>query len=404
MKNRKVRVLMYGMLGSLLFGNVGSAVEMVRENESITSVETEEFEPTYDSEEWIDSEGIVDYPVDIFDDEWKDLQTYEEMLEACTIPDDILQQMTTEQLLDLFLNSPLLCNIYAFDTIQEGLVEMYKTDNGLQALFDRQDLSSVLLNRYQACTVGHEKESAVEGFYDTSEVIILEALLAQNEVVSQLDKNERKELLEEVKDKMTEKNNDELYNGEESTFYDVVLANDLDEELQLCIDTKIINKREDVVCAATTTTYVKTPKGTKVTVYKYDDMSANRKKEINAAFKKDWPNATYLSTATKKYNCHSYAWYKQSTSNAYWMNSPKQYVSDKSYKYVGINATAKGQKIVYKYQKVPVDSWIHSGVVSTSKSPFLITSKWGQAPLMQHAVLYCPYVSQSNAFHYYTKN
>lgn len=37
--------------------------------------------------------------------------------------------------------------------------------------------------------------------------------------------------------------------------------------------------------------------------------------------------ATRRATPTVKYNCHSYAWYSQSTANKHWMNSPSKYMS-----------------------------------------------------------------------------
>lgn len=83
------------------------------------------------------------------------------------------------------------------------------------------------------------------------------------------------------------------------------------------------------------------------------------------------------------------------------MNSPKTYVSDGSYKYVGGNPTAENQIVVYKDQAVPKDAWIHSGVTLNDKGG--ITSKWGQAPLMKHNIGYDPYTGQYNVVHFYKK-
>ena len=38
--------------------------------------------------------------------------------------------------------------------------------------------------------------------------------------------------------------------------------------------------------------------------------------------------ATRIAPSSSKYNCHSYAWYMQSTSNPYWMNDPSSYYTD----------------------------------------------------------------------------
>ena len=42
-------------------------------------------------------------------------------------------------------------------------------------------------------------------------------------------------------------------------------------------------------------------------------------------------NVSQLRSYTYKYNCHSYAWYSQGTSNSYWMENPYAYMTDGSY-------------------------------------------------------------------------
>ena len=44
-----------------------------------------------------------------------------------------------------------------------------------------------------------------------------------------------------------------------------------------------------------------------------------------------YPEAIYLSPATVKYNCHSYAWYWPAVGNLYWINDPSPYWEDGSY-------------------------------------------------------------------------
>ncbi len=46
-----------------------------------------------------------------------------------------------------------------------------------------------------------------------------------------------------------------------------------------------------------------------------------------------YPNAILVDDASKVYNCHSFAWHQQSSSNRYWICAPHQYTywTDGSY-------------------------------------------------------------------------
>ena len=109
-------------------------------------------------------------------------------------------------------------------------------------------------------------------------------------------------------------------------------------------------------------------------------------KEIQEAY----PGITLVASASKKYNCHSYAWYSQTTSNPYWMNDPSAYMRDGSYKAGGYK---KNNKIYYATLGNE-----HSGVVDQVKvgmAGCYVTSKWGQYGLIRHFYNYCPYYTSS---------
>ena len=63
-------------------------------------------------------------------------------------------------------------------------------------------------------------------------------------------------------------------------------------------------------------TTVKTPKGTSVSVMiRTPDFSSGEITVINASTALAYPQAELQRNPTVKYNCHSYAWYSQSTSH-----------------------------------------------------------------------------------------
>ena len=146
-----------------------------------------------------------------------------------------------------------------------------------------------------------------------------------------------------------------------------------------------------------------------------EELSSSEITSINESYDTAYPNATRLRSATTNYNCHSYAWYSQSTSNIYWINYPESYLNDGTY----IQSTyAVGDIIVYFYPNgTPSHSGIITGKSSNTLAGLTVTSKWGMAGLYSHAGNHCPYDNNgtfsftvyrlcvhSAASHYYTKS
>ena len=115
---------------------------------------------------------------------------------------------------------------------------------------------------------------------------------------------------------------------------------------------------------------------------------------LNNLATSQYPNATLLRSSSRKYNCHSYAWYSQSSSNNRWMNDPSSYWEDGSY-----------QQVYWAYSPIPpyVNSKVyypcgnHSAIVYSS---MLFNSKWGLGPLMRHTPSYCPYNYSSLQYYF----
>lgn len=354
--------------------------------------------------EWkINKKNKYEFPINCEKKQWLQYKTHDDMLKACTVPDEVLKDATTEQLLDMVLEYPLLCDIYAFDTIEQGVAVVASRFNGFSELLKRADFSDVVLERYVNVDIQKDTKNLKETFSKVSEVVVMEDMLAQKDVVSSLTSQEKKELVNAVEKKTMEKTAKSIFSENIATFYDIATKNGVKQQLGLDeLNDLVHNKVSTTSSRSTEKTTVKTPKGTKVTVYKYDYKGNSWAAAVTSEFVKAYPNAKKLGNADNRYNCHSYAWYSASTSNRYWMNSPRAYEEDGSYKCIGTSPTAAGQKVVYKDQSyVPLDKWVHSGI--TVNKSYIIKSKWGQAPLMQHGVMYSPYTGQFTTVHYYKK-
>ena len=89
-----------------------------------------------------------DYPVKPGTEEWKKFQSNEEMVKACQVPESILQSLSTNELIDIYLRYPLLYDVFAFNNTDEGLDKLFSDFNGIRALYKRKDASDNLIKRY----------------------------------------------------------------------------------------------------------------------------------------------------------------------------------------------------------------------------------------------------------------
>ncbi|MBS5504675.1 MAG: hypothetical protein KHX28_00980 [Oscillospiraceae bacterium] len=61
------------------------------------------------------------YPVTQKDTGWEDLNALEKKIEACEVPNGAVEHMTTKALVETVVNYPLIINIYAFNTFEDGV-------------------------------------------------------------------------------------------------------------------------------------------------------------------------------------------------------------------------------------------------------------------------------------------
>lgn len=153
-------------------------------------------------------------------------------------------------------------------------------------------------------------------------------------------------------------------------------------------------------------TYVSTPNtenGVPVIIRDYE-LSEETINELNNDYDNVYQNNIRIATASRLYNCHSYAWYSQNTNaNNYWMDRPSLYYTDGSYNLVE-GSPRKGDIICYFNEN---NSNLHSGIVIEylssqsngmcgSSDTVLVISKWGSGGLYIHNGYKCPYTSFDN--------
>ena len=159
---------------------------------------------------------------------------------------------------------------------------------------------------------------------------------------------------------------------------------------------------------AETYTTVYTPNGTAVTGAVLSELTPADIRDINSMQQSRFPYALKIREPSRRYNCHSYAWYSQSPDNTIWIgfeeiyqDEYKKYWEDGSY--VAIT-TVTGDINAIPYA-APVGSKVfyNNGNHSAIKvGTHTFVSKWGPWGLYEHIPDDCPYISDSVT--YYKRN
>lgn len=118
------------------------------------------------------------------------------------------------------------------------------------------------------------------------------------------------------------------------------------------------------------------------------DYSSTTINIMNSFYDDIYLNATLISSASRMYNCHSYAWYNQdTTTNNIWLPYPSSFKTDC---YFPQTTWQAGDILVY----VENGDDIHSAIIESTDgtlSGTIVISKWGDYGLYRHAANHCPY-------------
>lgn len=101
----------------------------------------QEMEAMASEEEWRGSgeEVAFAYPITADSDEWKNFDTHLQMLEACTAPAAVLECASTEELLQLAKDYPLMVDMFAYNSLEQGLAAVIMQSNIFSELVRRDD-------------------------------------------------------------------------------------------------------------------------------------------------------------------------------------------------------------------------------------------------------------------------
>ncbi|WP_432406488.1 hypothetical protein [Wukongibacter sp. M2B1] len=86
------------------------------------------------------------YPITPDDKKWEEFTSKKEMLDACRISQDILDEMTTDELIKAVLDFPLIINLYLYNSYEDGLEALEEESDAFKELLKRSDANEKLSN------------------------------------------------------------------------------------------------------------------------------------------------------------------------------------------------------------------------------------------------------------------
>lgn len=144
-----------------------------------------------------ENSGVYDWPIKPGMPEWKELTTHAQMVGVLQIPENILSDISTEDLMQTCLNYPLFLDMFAFNSLQQGIENIISDFNGLRELLKRQDAGVELLKEYTKVAIP-DFEGKRPPFQFKTRLAKIEILLAQEAALSNLQDTKRLILLAEA--------------------------------------------------------------------------------------------------------------------------------------------------------------------------------------------------------------
>jgi len=138
-----------------------------------------------------------DFPIKSGSEKWQSFKSVQDMYKACQIPIDTLSNLSTKALVQTCLNYPAPSILLIHNTPQQGLNEWKQHFNGIDELFIRSDAKEELINTYKSFNIkGYEKlKTDIEKGKYTFQLQMLEAIIAQEEIIGKLNESQKKQIL-----------------------------------------------------------------------------------------------------------------------------------------------------------------------------------------------------------------
>jgi hypothetical protein len=139
-------------------------------------------------------------------DEWIKLGSRDERAQACMIPAEKLETISTGGLFESLLSFPFIIDYRAWDKYQAGFEKLKSENSGFEELYSREDLYQVIIDWYGPLSTKCEEwiyhpDNAPVGI----ELEIIEMFIFQNDFLDSLDHQEEVEIFKLVYNKLLQR-------------------------------------------------------------------------------------------------------------------------------------------------------------------------------------------------------
>ena len=164
-------------------------------------------------------------------------------------------------------------------------------------MLKRKDVSQTVFKEYVEVGIEEGTSDLEENFDKVSKVVILESLLAQNQLIDGLTAEQQVVLDRTIKQNVIKKMNTSLFMSNTTTFYDISDKNGVAERLNLKRNVNLISPS---VVSTSSSLYVKTPNGTKVAVLQNSYKGSSWASSLDRQYKSAYPLATFLASSDNR--------------------------------------------------------------------------------------------------------
>ena len=386
------------LLAFLMTGIVScsQSLDEMTTNQNTCVIETKSVAPVYSNHEPYSFEEIDNV------DTWKTYVSLEEKCSICQIPEEILDEMTTEALLKTCMNHPLSLIHACYENPLNAIDYLVNNSNVFNRFINREDAADCLVSLYAKMSVNKDTgqlHDETDGYVPRLfSYQLLELLLSSGLVPDTFEENRKMELEQQVKSHLEmERRNPDIF-GYFSKKYCYLLKEVLmqkgsvDFEKAKEIYDGLDEKYLPLECVTKDFMdtyyydYLYTPYGRPTLCYVYAPLSTE---EYNGfmAVAAQHPGIQVVGLPTSEYNCHCYAWsMTRDDAIRLWLPSYTNYIYYDGY----VPCSASDVEILV------YNGGDHSAVMTSSGK---VISKWHAGVLAIHDIADCPFVASN--FEYY---
>lgn len=190
-----------------------------------------------DDRKYVSKTNAYDTP-----EEWAALEDVIAMREASQVPSDVIDTVSTDELVLYCMNYNLFADIFLFNTMQDGMDSMRINYNGLSELINREDAAECLIRLYKLYDLDTQ---SVRDESSTIRFHYLESMLCMPEILDSLTADQSKELAAACADKINQIVNDEncIYSASTTMYLAAISQYETSEEFASIIDASSGAKR-----------------------------------------------------------------------------------------------------------------------------------------------------------------